>query len=541
MTEVGIPNSRHGIVRFWLVFLIVLLVATTIGLREYADQSGHLSNDSTQYLVGAISVLNDVEYSTRILYFDEHYAPGEIPVPQTVWPPGLSVTIAGLASLGVPPEDSGRIVSLLGYVALALFTGLAVWILTKSAAAMLMASIWFLSISQIWQLSVSILSDMAFATTITAAVLLYVAQSHPRGHPDQMTGIPFRALTWISLIAGISFLYRYAGIFLIFWTILLIGSECVYRIRSRNDAFGLLIAKSLGAALPSVVIFLSVVGRNFDLTGSIRGGNNMLVPSPISDAIFDAAKVIVTLLTGIHRTHFLEDSWVSTGAGVLSLAVLIAIGLSFLLWFRNRFFALGKNRWHEVKSVMIVVLIIIYVGGIAIISSRTAVPISARYVFPILPVIVILGISHWSFGRSSMIAGIATISIIQMLVSSGINNSPKHPSRNHYTEISEWTKRNTSTEEPIVIIGDSQRIGYYSNRPTLGVPEQEFTRHVWNFSRITNVASQYGARYIIASKTEHSSDFNAESLLLMTGHTPNWLTLEANLDAAYVYRIAEDD
>ena len=508
-------------------------------LSEYTDHSGGLGNDATQYLNGAISVLNDSEYSTKNLYFDEHYTSGVVPTPQTVWPPGLSLSIAALASLGVSPEDGGQLLSVSCYLALALFTGLAVWYLTKSSLAMLIASVWFLSISQFWYHSVGIGSDLIFATAFTAAILLYVAQSFPRSQPYMTAGISFRALAWISLIAGVSFLFRYAGVFLIAWVMLLIGSEFVYRIRSQCENYGLLIAKSVGAALPSIVIFLSVIGRNLYLTGGIRGGNNMFVLSSISDLIISATTRIVVLLTGVDQTHFFEVSWLRAGIGAISLAVLLAIGLSSLLWFWKRIVSSRTTEWRGFTAVMIALLIIIYVGGLVAVTSRMPIGVYGRYILPVLPAIVILGVSLWSFKRSMIIVGIAVIGITQFLAINSIAKTFESPSPQMYAEISEWIKRNTSTEEPILVIGDSQRIGYYSDRPTLGVTRKLYSSHEWNLSRIADVAGQYGARYVIASRTADPQKFNAESSSLMKGETPSWLTRQVILDTAYIYRITD--
>ena len=540
LTDWGTPDSGIEIGSLRLVILTILLAASAIVLSEYPEHFGRLGPDSTQYLVGAISILNDAEYSTRILYFDEHYSYGAVPAPQTVWPPGVSFSIAALASLGLSPEVGGRILSSSCYVALAVFTGLAVWYLTKYVMAMLIASVWLLSISPVWHYSVQAGSDMVFAATVSAAVLMYVANRCPDGQPYMKTGISFRALAWISLIAGVSFLFRYAGVFLIVWAILLIGSEFVYRIRSDSEDHGLLFAKSLGAALPSVVIFMSVIGRNLYITGGIRGGNNMIVSGSISDSILNAAKSVAIILTGVDQTHFFEVSWLRAGIGAGSLAVLFTIGLSSLLWFWNRFVSSRTTEWRFPTSVMIVLLIIIYVGGIVAISSRTVVTIDNRYIFPIVPAIVILGVSLWSYRRSMIIVGIAIISITQILAGNSVIKSHEYRSQQGYAEISEWIKRNTSEEEPILVIGDSQRIGYYSDRPTLGVPRERYTSHEWNLSRIAGVAGQYGARHVIASRTDESHHFNAESSLLMEGNAPNWLTLQVILDTAYIYRITEN-
>ena len=75
------------------------------------------------------------------------------------------------------------------------------------------------------------------------------------------------------------------------------------------------------------------------------------------------------------------------------------------------------------------------------------------------------------------------------------------------------------------------------NRPTLGVPSAKFSAQKWGSAQIEQIASHYGARYLIASRTDNPEDYNLDSSLLMKGDELEWLTLARTFDTAFVYRI----
>ncbi len=90
-------------------------------------------------------------------------------------------------------------------------------------------------------------------------------------------------------------------------------------------------------------------------------------------------------------------------------------------------------------------------------------------------------------------------------------------------------------------IGDGQRIGYYSNRPTLVVPTTEYSSAIWNEEKIRGMASNYGARFLFVGRTEDSSRYDSFAGSLIDGDVAPWLEHVQTFDTAFVYRVKLSD
>lgn len=521
-----------------LLLAVVIAIATVIGLSDYARQTGYVANDAAQYIDGAASILSDHEYSTRILYYDEHYGSGSIPAPQTVWPPGVSLSIAVLALTGIPLEDGCRILSLLCYVLLATSTVLAVWYLTKSMPASIAAAIWQFSIFKFWGYATDVGSDLIFTGITTASILLCVTQLHSSVGHDDRPSLSFPALAGLSLLAGVGFVFRYAGVFLIAWVMLLILIEFASRISRRSETVGRLVAKAVCAALPAIIIFAVLIARNFLITGGIRGGNYTPASNPIADSILANIKTLVNLLTGVNWTDFFNAPVVITGIGLLALIVLCAIALALIFQLWRLYRVREAIDWRGVAYIAIGLLVAVYVGGMIALESITPIGFAAhRYMFPVVPAFIILGVALWPYKRSFLIAGIAILAITQTVANLKSADRARYISPDNYAELAAWITENTERHEPIVVIGDGQAIGYYSMQPTLAVPVTRFTAFEWNEERIANTAERYRANILVLGRTDDLAQYEAFATSLLSGYLPEWLEIAQTFDNAIIYRI----
>src|SRR5579862_4502143 len=115
--------ADHGLIsmqrRFWLEIagLLCAFFAVFCLLQALTDtQRFHLkANDCYQYLSMAHNIRTGNGIATSLLHYSENQGLGLIPSPQTVFPPGYSIVIAGLEFLGLDGVAAGVGISLTAF------------------------------------------------------------------------------------------------------------------------------------------------------------------------------------------------------------------------------------------------------------------------------------------------------------------------------------------------------------------------------------------------------------------------------------------
>lgn len=528
-----------------VVVFIIFAIASIIASTKISQHSGYVSNDSTQFLAGARAILENSHYTTSILFFDEHYQQGSIPAKQTVWPPGLSMTIAALASLGLTVEESARLLTSISYVLLVTATILTAWYLTSSISATIGTGAWLLMTTTLWGQLGGMASELPFMAVMMGMVLIYVHSREPETGWDDLSGPSFRILSIICLLAGIAFLIRYAGAFLIAWSLILVGIEAARRIFGRTENPGIVIAKAAAAAVPAVLIVVAIAARNFAVTGTMRGANNELVVTPVDDLILSSAKHLVSMLTGVNKSVFFDSSTILAVVGSLAILLFVALTLFSLAGLWRIYSARKYAARRDARYFSLAILIAIYIAGIIVVSSRTAASLNYRYLLPMVPLIIVYVTCVWPLKRNIVLAIVTFFCATQAI--GGVDNSYNIRSNPlaKYDQLTHWIKSNTAESEPILVIGDGQVIGHYSERPTLAVPSQRYTAMNWSEAEMRDIALNYGVRILIftrfADVNQYGHEFGAFASSLSEGSNPEWLNVVAELEQAVVYEIVIDD
>lgn len=516
--------------------------ALAIALGEYIAKDDTVSNDAAQYLVGASSLLEGTGYTTSILYFDEHFATGTIPAPQTVWSPGYPAGIAALAATGLPLLDAARIWSIVCYAALLPCLVLLVWHLTQSAVLATAAAFWQLAVTEMWLYSAEIATELAFCLTIVAMALVFVRDLRANAERARPFALSLPALAAINCLAGVAFLLRYAGVFPLAWSLLLIAFDFVTRMRNRAGRPGALLAGAALAALPAVAVFIAVTARNYAITGGIRGGNNKLFLTPVVDLLTLTGQNSIHLLTGVTRTQFFAGSVPLGLLGGLALAFLGSIAVVATLRLCAPLLKRDLRHWRTQAVVMLTVLVVLYVSGMVAIASQTFISYDARYLLPVIPLCIALAVALARFDPRLLFAGIAILAATQILAHdrrSGRERGFEYTA-SAYADLADWLMARTPQDEVIMVVGDGQRIGYYARRPTLAVPVMRYTSHEWSESELRAVAARFGARTLVVARTEDPDAYGPFPASLLRGERAAWLAPLATLEQAFVYRMDLD-
>jgi hypothetical protein len=239
------------------VFAVILAAGVAASLAGLHDLA-FFSSDAAQYLSTARNVANGQGLTSDLVYYDEQYAFGSLPAPQTVFPPGLPILLAPLLAVGFEP---GWASFAAGAASLAL-TGLilGIWLIRLKVTAPLVllgVASWFcLALA-----SVNVLlglSEVVFTALSTAAV--FVILSRGSGGWRLLIG---------GALAAAAVSVRYQSIFFL---VALALWGCFFAL-TRSEGRLLPAGRTVMAilALPALVA-AAVVGRNIVLIGAAGGG-----------------------------------------------------------------------------------------------------------------------------------------------------------------------------------------------------------------------------------------------------------------------------
>lgn len=349
-----------------------------------------ISNDGVQYVEGARQLLAGQGYATGILYFDEHYRAGTLPAPQTVWPAGTSIAIAGVAALGIEPEIAGRLVARLAYLFIPPLVFLIGVRLTGSLAAGTLCAIWQLGMAEFWMYLGAPNSELPFLAASLGAIALL---------PDQ--GGAARGWLAASTLAGVATLFRYVGVFFL----LALGLVLLMDVwRSWREQRRLPFSAFLYAA-PGFLIVAAIMLRNRLIAGDLRGGNTRVVHQPVDALLVETARALADTLGGIARSY-LTAGGIRAAACVVGGLGLTALGLAagrgaFRL---SRTFTLQSSTHRYAAALGLTVLV--YSAGIIWTSSRTMLTYGARYLLPVVPLLACLMVAL-ALGARTRPAGVA--------------------------------------------------------------------------------------------------------------------------------------
>lgn len=184
-------SERVGRHSTWAAVVIVAMCAVALALL--ATRHGpQVTNDSATYLAGA----RNLEAGRGFVSYDLQ--------PITLFPPGLSLTLAGADRLGLDPVDAARILHAFAYGASVVLVFLLArrhvrreWIAVAAAAAVALSTAMLNVYTAIW-------SEPIYCLAAVGLILVLESLMARRGQ-----AIPLAVAA--GLIASVGFAYRYAG------------------------------------------------------------------------------------------------------------------------------------------------------------------------------------------------------------------------------------------------------------------------------------------------------------------------------------------
>jgi len=136
--------------------------------------------------------------------------------------------------------------------------------------------------------------------------------------------------------------------------------------------------------------------------------------------------------------------------------------------------------------------------------------------------------------RVLAVAGAVAAILLAQLASAG-NRWSSRPSSGPTPEesgVKEWVEAHLGPGEVIGVVGNGQRIGYYSGRLTVAVPDAFFTAQPWDLTTLQGAIRRYDIHAVVLSGAAGAAWF-ARGI-------PPWLTPAHQSSEVRIYRVSGD-
>jgi hypothetical protein len=499
---------------------------------------GKLYNDSYQYLSMAYNLQTHGEVATSIVEFDTERSRGRIPAPATTVAPGYSVAIRMLSWTQIAPEKTGLLISLLGMagvVPLLWWSSGLVGATRNMRRAVIL--IWIINADMV-NLATSVISEGLFTFLVLSgvALLLYCVKMGESGHQI--------ALPIGMALIGLSYWVRYAGLLVVVGLVAYVAWRLIFR-RERIMLWFVSLATGLFIVACGMV-------RNAVIAGTWRGGNDLVVHTPITKVLHDTASI------GYHL-FFGASPHVGIGT-VISIASVLVIAL---LLRRNS--GMMGPVWSDAS-----VLLLLLVGGYAaamMYAGMTTMIIfnySTRYFLPMLPELLLLGVAVAAYvwplqtdsarRRATIVLGAVALcgyagqNIREM---QRFDYRPEHLLIASYymeptqegTALGDWVARNIPPES-VIVATDGQASAYALHRPAISLVSPRMSHGKWDENQVRQTMAAFHARYLITYpgiSDESASEQRESEFLhdLVQGEHPAWLVPAAHNSHVAIFEDTE--
>ena len=102
--------------------------------------------------------------------------------------------------------------------------------------------------------------------------------------------------------------------------------------------------------------------------------------------------------------------------------------------------------------------------------------------------------------------------------------------------LASWVGAHIRPRDALLIVGDAQRLGYRLERPTVGVPSQQFTARSWDSLEVLDAIERYRVRAVIITQDRKATSYGPFLDRLIAGETPAWLIPALTTGQVRVYR-----
>jgi len=547
-TTTLLPEAAHRTAKLsslsavCLLILVLLSGALHLALWNARDDIA-IFPDSIHQLSIAENVLQHEGLSTSVLHYPDHYLYGTVPVPQTVWPPGMGLGVAALTSAGMSPLTALKTLTFVAdfLLPIAVFFGVAAF--AGCASAALLAGVVTLSLPSLWSYSLRLMSEPTF-TLLTLLSLILLAWGVRRDHHP---GLLLGAAT----LAALSFLVRYAGLFYIAASGIVLLATALLNLNKRTIRGLVLYAAVSGLAV------ITLFSRNLLLRHQVSGGQ-------FSDT--DPLGFPQAILRSYWLCKDLVRTWLGSWAPEWLLGAAVVAGIAVLGWMLVRtVYRFAREPDHRRDPVAILMLTTgvyaLVTAGVHLVSAALYAGwflTEPRYFVVLFPLVVLACGSYVAAGLRAratqthragpwpaVTAGALTAALLLAQVglrwSDAIAEDHGHAQRharfaaalsmpmasslmeNHDGTIGEYLRQRLN-EHRAVLSQYPESLYLALDRPSVGLVEGRFARIAWTDDAVLALLCRLPIDYVLVLRPapgwHEDPNFFRE---LLSGAAPPWL------------------
>jgi hypothetical protein len=475
-----------------------------------------LFDDSYQYLNVAEHIQREHQIATSLIHFDTERSHGRMPAPLTTFPPGFPMMIS-LTSIGGDFEGAARFLSCISYACTAallawalMLTGVTVFV--RQAVLLLFATN---AIALTY--ATSVLSDPLFLLVSTGAIVALMWAEESNASKKAVIARAVVAMT----AAGLAYLVRYAGLFLI---TAFIGYALVRMILPGSRYRGVFLV----AGLIPVAIAGVTMARNIVIARTWKGGNEIPIHNPVRRVLVDYARAQLHVLIGQHAFVFgVWEAFLLVGAFAIIGTLLAAV--------RKNGGSDSAGPSAKRATLLAALGVAAYTAGLVYACLTTVLVFEIRYLLPTLPLYLLLlaigtnGVMSRSgtgpqralkAGLVLAVVGYAGVNARDLYLRAapvrlkilaaefGEPDLAGRPLDVAGRPLKDWVETHIPANET-VIAADGQATGYLLHRPTISMVSAEHSAARWECDDVKNQMRRFHASFVILPKASPSIDEDA--------------------------------
>ena len=486
-----------------------------------------VSNDIAHYLSTAENILNGQGISSSVLYYDIQHSFGQIPAPNTIWPPGFSI---GVLLLGLTPLSLLQSAMFLNYffffvIAFTVFA-LGREVGASKVASLIAGGVW-LFLSEAWNITRMGIASIPFIALSLLAVYFLLkteaAQSRKREVQSALIAAVFLSL---------AFLTAYFGLFLIISTF----AYFAWRVGRSFDA-DYVRKVSYIYVIPAFVVMV-LFARNSILVGDFSSRPLGNAPHGLFP-VLESAWYAFSKLLGISRSGIVNGE-------ITEIAPLLGLIILVMLYLRQRL-----RNGPAIARIGPAAVILFYVSfaTVALVSLgliRNTGYVSPRYFLYLIPFVLVicaLAFSDCAKKRTGSawkaIAIVALSGILVGQVSRTVNEyhggmRPVHARiENALRERSDGFQPRrylASANERPILAGGAQALWIALRQPIIGTAQARFSTTVWTEQNVRTLVERFNVHSITvfpelidpAGTANNNQPF---FMSIAAGYRPDWVTV----------------
>jgi len=500
--------------RSYPIYITVFVGCGVLVALTLSSDPGYLSPDSVESISVARNIARGAGNATDIVYYDQQHHFVEIPVPQTVFPPGFAALISPFCDWLLP---AFRLPVLIASISLTVASLMVVLILRQSGVAetrTLAMGIFCQLLAVNLYICIQGLSDTTFLA-LSLMATYFIVRSENASAP----AISHFWLILASAFASAAFVVRYFGVFFILSLFLFIAFRTRHCIRQTATRL----------AIPSAICGTVIVGfalRNLTTAGVASGGPTVRSTDGLQDILVHGYWSLSDLLGFSFGRMF--------AGSILDIVFFILAALATLSFLLVYLRSLLKSEWSRAFATPAAQFLLFYVAialaGLFTLELRNgAIDIRARYVLPVFISTILLfaiaaknsadrfKVSRLYFYEFLVLAAIMIGQVSAVLqYHDGITTR-----RSIYDSVSVLLEQARSTNPPVfrhphsrpIITNMPHTVYLISGRPTVGFAIRSYSNIDWNLINVAQSAIRFDidqAVVVTRSRTHWSAQPGAQ-------------------------------